>query len=236
MNFIRVFSSFREKAEPELFTGIIIEKGTIAGVGRGAGSMALRVRGAVCAQDAKPGDSVAVNGVCLTVTEISGDVMTMDVGEETFRRTSLSGLKNSSEVNLEPALKAGDRLGGHIVSGHVDAVGTISGVRRRTTEIEISVRFPKELAVYIAEKGSVAVDGISLTVGEVSGDIFVLHIIPHTLANATLSDCRVGDSVNLEVDVLARYVVNALGKDAGSGNGLVRKMMDFGYMKAADNA
>lgn len=219
-----------------MFTGIIVEKGTIAGIARGAGSMALKVRGPVSAGDAKPGDSVAVNGVCLTVTSVSGDVMTMDVGEETFRRTSLSGLGVSSEVNLEPALRAGDRLGGHIVTGHVDAVGSIAGVRALSSEVEISVRFPKELAVYIAEKGSVAVDGISLTVGELRGDAFVLHIIPHTLGNTTLADRRAGDRVNLEVDVLARYVVNALGRDAAGGSGLVRKMMDFGYMKAVDNA
>lgn len=218
-----------------MFTGIIVEKGSVAGITRGAGSMKLKIRGAVSAAGARPGDSVAVDGVCLTVTSVSGDAMTMDVGEETYRRTTLSRHGVSSAVNLEPALKMGDQLGGHIVSGHVDAVGSIASIKNKTTEVEIGVKFPAALAPYIAEKGSVAVDGVSLTVGEVKGDVFVLHIIPHTLDNTTLADRRPGDPVNIEVDVLARYVVNAIRSGSGGDSGLVRKMIEFGYMKDGTN-
>ena len=219
-----------------MFTGIIKEKGELKRIGRKGDSLELDVLGPHTAAEAEPGDSVAVNGVCLTVTRTDGRVMCVDVGEETYRRTAISGLKVSDTVNLEPALRVGDKMGGHIVSGHVDGIGRIASVTRRTTEIEIKIAFPQELAAYIAPKGSIAVDGISLTVGETSGPAFSLHIIPHTLENTTLETVSPGDRVNLEVDVLARYVVNAMNNGRTHEGGLVDKMVEFGYMKAADNA
>jgi len=211
--------------------------GVLAGIERRGESLLLKIRGPETAAGAVPGDSVAVDGVCLTVTGVEGDVMAVDVGEETYRRTTLSGRAVSEAVNLEPALRVGDRLGGHIVSGHVDATGRIASFTEKTTEIEIRVEFPRELAPFIAAKGSVSVDGISLTAGEVEGNIFSLHIIPHTLRNTTLKNRKAGDKVNLEADVLARYVVNALEKGAVAGEGnLMDKLVEFGYSKESGYA
>ncbi len=175
------------------------------------------------------GDSISVNGVCLTVTSINHDSVEMDVGEETFRRTSLSSLKVSDSVNIEPALKVGDPLGGHIVTGHVDATGKIISVKSDTTQTVYAIGFPPELRKYIAEKGSVAVDGISLTVGGVGNNSFEVYIIPHTLDRTTLATKITGDAVNLEVDVLARYVVNAMNVGTDSKSDLMRKLKEYGY-------
>ncbi|MDI9581634.1 MAG: riboflavin synthase [Thermobispora sp.] len=194
-----------------MFTGIVEELGEVVALERGGGASArLAVRGPVVTAGAAAGDSIAVNGVCLTVTGLSGDVFTADVMKETLDRSSLGALEPGSPVNLERAVPAGGRLGGHIVQGHVDGVGTVLS-REPGDNWEI-VRFslPPALSRYVVEKGSIAVDGVSLTVVEAAGDSFTVSLIPTTLELTTLGRKRLGDPVNLEVDVIAKYVERLL--------------------------
>ncbi|HOO55893.1 MAG TPA: riboflavin synthase [bacterium] len=213
-----------------MFTGIIREIGTIRGVKRKTGSLDLAVECPETAAISQTGDSIAVNGVCLTATSIQGKTVTMDVGEETFSRTTLSTVSAGTRVNIEPALRLGDSMGGHIVSGHVDAVGTIKSLSPQNTQWVYEISYPGELAKLIAAKGSIAVDGISLTVGKTGRNSFELYIIPHTLDETTLKNKKAGDRVNLEADVLARYVVNAIeGKKTGD-EGLKKILKDTGFI------
>jgi riboflavin synthase len=194
-----------------MFTGIVEELGEVVALERGGGASArLAVRGPVVTAGAAAGDSIAVNGVCLTVTGLSGDVFTADVMKETLDRSFLGALEPGSPVNLERAVPAGGRLGGHIVQGHVDGVGTVLS-REPGDNWEI-VRFslPPALSRYVVEKGSIAVDGVSLTVVEAAGDSFTVSLIPTTLELTTLGRKRPGDPVNLEVDVIAKYVERLL--------------------------
>jgi riboflavin synthase len=187
-----------------VFTGIIEELGTV--VGWTADRSGLVVRGEIVAADARHGDSIAVNGVCLTAVEVDDGVFTADVMKETFDRTSLAALAPGDPVNLERAATLATRLGGHLVQGHVDGVATI--VSRQPGEHWESVRFtlsPK-LERYVVEKGSITVDGVSLTVAAVGADFFEVGLIPTTLKLTTLGHKGVGDPVNLEVDVIAKYV------------------------------
>lgn len=202
-----------------MFTGIVEEVGTVLALDPGGPTPTgptptgqpqdarLRVRGPLVAADASPGDSIAVSGVCLTVVDLPGDgSFTVDVMPETLRRTALGALAVGGTVNLERALRADARLGGHIVQGHVDGVGTI---RRRTPGPrwdEVQIALDPALARFVAEKGSIAVSGVSLTVTEVGDDTFGVSLIPTTLAVTTLGALREGDPVNLEVDVLAKYL------------------------------
>ncbi|WP_214370421.1 riboflavin synthase [Pseudonocardia sp. H11422] len=192
-----------------MFTGIVEEVGEIIDVRRTDEVVALTVRGPTVTSDAAHGDSIAVNGVCLTVINSDGatdGTFTVELVPETLRRSSLSGIEPGSKVNLERALPAGGRLGGHIVQGHVDGVGTV--LSRTPGERSDEVRFglPPELARYVVEKGSIAVDGVSLTVAATDGESFTVALIPTTLADTTLGVRQAGDSVNLEVDVVAKYV------------------------------
>ena len=216
-----------------MFTGIIQEVGRIAGIRRKGESLRLTVACDTVLKDAAPGDSIAVNGVCLTADEFGAGVVCMDVGEETFRRTTLGSLKTGRRVNLEPALRLGQHLGGHIVSGHVDTVAAVKSVVRETTQIAMCIELPEALRPLVAEKGSIAVDGVSLTVGAVQTGCFFLYLIPHTVARTTLLDHKPGSLVNLEADVLARYVVNALNVAGQSGDkkNLADLIVQFGYGK-----
>ncbi|WP_310963316.1 riboflavin synthase [Nocardioides terrisoli] len=189
-----------------MFTGIIEELGTVDALEEQADAIRLTVRGPLVTTDAGLGDSIAVNGCCLTVAERSGETFTADVMRETLEKTSLGGLEPGSRVNLERAVTPATRLGGHIVQGHVDGTGT---VRRRTpsenwTVVEITM--PPGLDRYLVPKGSITVDGISLTVVETAADTFSVSLIPETLARTTLGHKEPGDVVNLEVDVIAKYV------------------------------
>lgn len=157
------------------------------------------------------GDSVAINGVCLTVTEFTDRRFTVLAGGETLRRTNLGGLRLKARVNLERALAVGDRLGGHLVSGHVDAVGDIVQWRDLGANIDITIRAPASALRYVVEKGSIAVDGISLTVNRVDAQTFAVALIPHTVSKTTLADKHVGQKVNLEVDIIGKYVEKLLG-------------------------
>ena len=195
-----------------MFTGIVEELGEVVRrVDTAPDSALLAVRGPLVTADARHGDSIAVNGVCLTVVDVTGDVFTADVMGETLRRSSLGTLRPGDPVNLERAATLGSRLGGHLVQGHVDGVGEIVG-RDPGRHWEV-VRFslPSELRRYVAVKGSIAVDGVSLTVVEVGDDWFSVGLIPTTLKLTTLGHKEVGAPVNLEVDVIAKYVERLTG-------------------------
>ncbi|HEV7899139.1 MAG TPA: riboflavin synthase [Planosporangium sp.] len=196
-----------------MFTGIVEELGAV--IGWNADHSRLVVRGEVVAADARHGDSIAVNGVCLTVVEVDGDVFTADVMKETFDRTSLAALVPGDPVNLERAATLATRLGGHLVQGHVDGVATIVG--RQPGEHWETVRFglPPKLERYVVEKGSITIDGISLTVAAVGADSFEVGLIPTTLKLTTLGCKDVGDPVNLEVDVIAKYVEKLVARRDG---------------------
>ncbi|MGZ5352037.1 MAG: riboflavin synthase [Actinomycetota bacterium] len=186
-----------------MFTGIVEERGVVRDVGPGRLAVGCRT----VASDADVGASIAVNGVCLTVVERSAEHLAFDLSEETLRRTSLARLDEGHPVNLERPLTLASRLGGHLVQGHVDGVGEVSAFERSEDGgAWLSVRVPAELRRYLVVKGSVSVDGISLTVAAADAETFSVALIPHTLDVTTLGSTRVGDPVNLEVDVIAKYV------------------------------
>ncbi|MEG1315621.1 MAG: riboflavin synthase [Anaerovoracaceae bacterium] len=189
-----------------MFTGIIEEIGTIKSMGRGAKSSVLTIGAKEIFDDIKLGDSIAVNGVCLTVTSFTQNTFCADVMHETLNRSSLGSLKNGSHVNLERAMMANGRFGGHIVSGHIDGVGKITDIHRDDNAIWYTISTTEKLLRYIIEKGSIAIDGISLTVATVSRQNFSVSIIPHTASNTILSEKKVGDVVNLENDVVGKYI------------------------------
>jgi riboflavin synthase len=196
-----------------MFTGIIEELGEMVGwTPTGADSGLIAIRGKTVVDDLKHGDSVSVNGVCLTAVEISADGFTADVMGETLRRSSLGELHPGDPVNLERAARLDSRLGGHLVQGHVDGVARIVG--REPAEQWTTVRFelPTAIRRYVVEKGSITVDGVSLTVLEAGDDTFAVGLIPTTLSLTTLGHKQVGDLVNLEVDVIAKYVERLLGE------------------------
>ncbi|MGH3462063.1 MAG: riboflavin synthase [Kribbellaceae bacterium] len=197
-----------------MFTGIVEELGTVEALDQLDGDAArLRIQGPTVTKDARHGDSIAVNGCCLTVVDVENDSFTADVMRETLRRTSLGALGNGSPVNLERAVAAHARLGGHIVQGHVDGTGRI--VRREPAEHwdVVTIEAPPEILRYVAEKGSIAVDGVSLTVVGVddASSTFTVSLIPTTLELTVLGHNQAGDTVNLEVDVIAKYVERLLG-------------------------
>lgn len=162
--------------------------------------------------DVKLGDSIATSGVCLTVVEMTAQSYSADVSAETIKYTGFANYKVGHRVNLEKAMRADSRFGGHIVSGHVDGVGTVERINKHSNYVEIWVKAPDELAKYIAHKGSITVDGVSLTVNDVDGSSFMLWLIPHTLLETVIGDYRVGTNVNLEVDIIARYLERLLMK------------------------
>lgn len=193
-----------------MFTGLVEETGQVRSVRRAGRSLHLTVGARTVLEGLRLGDSVAVNGVCLTVVRFDGDSFTVDVMPETFQRTSLGALTPGSLVNLERAMALGNRFGGHIMQGHVDGMGTIAALEQDEIAVRMTVAAPPELLRYVVPKGSIAIDGISLTVVDVSQDRFQVSLIPHTLAATNLRQRRVGDRVNLEADVLAKYVERLL--------------------------
>lgn len=194
-----------------MFTGIIEEAGTVARITGGAkGGKVITVRSGFDPTSIALGDSIAVNGVCLTVTKIDGATFTVDAGPETLDRTTTGRLVAGRRVNLERAMALGERMGGHIVQGHVDGVGSIRTIAPRDNAYDLLVESPQDLLELIAPRGSITIDGISLTVTRVEAGAFGVSIIPHTWKATTLGERRVGESVNLEVDVIARYVARLL--------------------------
>lgn len=207
-----------------MFTGIVEAMGSLASMTPHDGDMRLHIRtGELDLSDVALGDSIAVNGVCLTATELPGDGFCADVSNETLDNTTLGDLKPGHGVNLEKALTPASRLGGHLVSGHVDGVGEVVEVKPEARSWRIDIQAPDELARYLARKGSITVDGISLTVNAVSGARFSLNIVPHTREVTNMSDWQPGTRVNLEVDIIARYLERLLlgdkaaQPDAGDG-------------------
>ena len=193
-----------------MFTGIVEELGEVTGIDRSDTAAVLAVRAPTVTSDAQDGDSIAVNGVCLTVIDVDGVTFRADVMAETLTRSSLSALTPGDPVNLERALTIDTRLGGHLVQGHVDGTGRIVQPYAGEAWETVRISLPDGLARYVAEKGSIAVDGVSLTVVDVTDDDFAVGLIPTTLARTTLGRIRPGDPVNLEVDVLAKYVERLL--------------------------
>lgn len=195
-----------------MFTGIVEEIGTVEQIGRGRDSAVLTIHGKKVLEGTKIGDSIAVNGICLTVISLPGygDSFSADVMHETLNRSSLAGLTRGSHVNLERAMKADGRFDGHMVAGHVDGVGTIRRIRRDDTAVWYTVEAGGEILRYVVEKGSVAIDGISLTVAKVSETDFSVSVIPHTLKETILTEKKEGDAVNLETDMIGKYVEKLL--------------------------
>ncbi len=194
-----------------MFTGIIEAVGTVSALQPRGGDMRVTIRtGKLDLGDVKLGDSIAVNGICLTAVALPGDGFVADVSGETLARSAFIGLKVGSRVNLEKALTPTTRLGGHLVSGHVDGVGELLSLNNDGRSVRMRIEAPAELAKYIAEKGSITVDGVSLTVNGVDGKLFDLNIVPHTMQETTLVDFTVGRRINLEVDLIARYLERLL--------------------------
>ena len=229
-----------------MFTGIIESKGQIEAIVPTGDDMRLRVTtGKLDLSDVALGDSIAVNGVCLTAVELPGDGFWADVSGETLAHTTFRTLAVGTTVNLEKALTPTTRLGGHLVSGHVDGVGEIVSRSIAGRSEQFKIKAPDELAKYIAKKGSVCVEGISLTVNEVTGSVFELNIVPHTLEETTLQNLKSGSKVNLEVDLIARYLERLVlgdaaakaesgslaGSNAGSGKVNLEFLAQHGFIK-----
>jgi len=212
-----------------MFTGLIERIGTLKGVRRSAS-------GAVFEIDPGPafeislGDSVAVDGVCLTATSITSDSFSVDVSPESLSRSSLGDAGPGAALNLERALRLGDRLGGHLVAGHVDAMGKIAEKRASGAFTSYTFTAPPEVMMLVVEKGSVAIDGISLTVNDVGRDRFGIMVIPETLSRTTLADKKAGDAVNLETDMLGKYVARLMGKGHSDDDELMKKLMEEGFI------
>lgn len=219
-----------------MFTGIIEAVGEVAAMQPSGGDLRLRINtGKLDLADVGLGDSICTNGACLTVVELPGDGYWADVSVETLNFTTLGKLKPGSRVNLERALTPASRLGGHIVSGHVDGVGEIVSLHEDARSIRFVLRAPDELARYIAHKGSITVDGTSLTVNAVNGAEFDLNIIPQTMAETVFSEYQPGTRVNLEVDVIARYLERLMQGDsaayAGAGSLSMETLAENGFLK-----
>jgi len=190
----------------DMFTGIVEEIGRVHSVIKGAKSAKIMIKAIRVLEGTKLGDSISTNGVCLTVTEFTSNTFTVDVMAETMRRSNLHLLSNGDEVNLERALRVGDRLGGHIVSGHIDGMGKIINYENEDNAVWVTIEAPSDILRYIVQKGSIAIDGISLTVAYVDEAVFKVSIIPHTKEVTTLIKKKVGDIVNLECDLVGKYI------------------------------
>jgi riboflavin synthase len=202
---VRAKRNDQESKENVLFTGIVEEVGTLRSLRKGRESASLIIAAPVVAQGVKIGDSVAVSGVCLTVTSYTAESFSCDLSAETLQRSSFDDAAVGKAVNLERALQVGSRLGGHFVQGHVDGIGRLVASTPSGDGALITFSFPKEIERYLVYKGSIAVDGISLTIAALKSDTFTVAIIPHSLKTTTLGRLRTGDAVNLETDILAKY-------------------------------
>jgi len=210
-----------------LFTGLVMETGNVVSLMKKGSGARLSLDAAEVSRNAKLGDSIAINGTCLTVAEIKGRTLAFDLSDETLRSSNLGELKTRDRVNLEPALRPDDRLGGHFVTGHIDGTGVIRSKTREGEVYKIVIKTEPWIAEYLVEKGSVAVDGISLTVVDVMRDGFSLVIIPHTAKLTTIGFKGPGDRVNVEVDILGKYVARFLKREKGED--LMQTLMKKGY-------
>jgi len=219
-----------------MFTGIIQAIGSISAIEPRGGDARLRITtGKLDLSDVQLGDSIAVNGVCLTAVDLPGDGFWADVSGETLEKTTLANIQVKQRVNLEKALTPTTRLGGHLVSGHVDGIGEVISRKPAARSVQFSIRCPDALARYIAHKGSICVDGTSLTVNAVSGAVFELNIVPHTLQETIMDGYQQGTQVNLEVDLIARYLERLLLGDQAadpSAQGVSRELLEeHGFLK-----
>jgi riboflavin synthase len=214
-----------------MFTGIIAAVGRIDAVESNGGDLSLRVAMTTLdLNDVALGDSIAINGVCLTVVAMAADILSFDVSRESISRTSLGTVKKGSMVNLEKALAVGERLGGHFVSGHVDGLGKVISMKQSARSVQFRFEVPAGLERYIAEKGSICIDGTSLTVNAVKDNWFEVNIIPHTMQETIMSHYKVGTEVNLEVDLIARYLERLLPDN--DSKGLTRNTLQkHGFIK-----
>ncbi|MBN2329008.1 MAG: riboflavin synthase [Candidatus Omnitrophica bacterium] len=214
-----------------MFTGIIREVGRLIDVVHQGRAARLRIEAPLTCPESAPGDSICVNGVCLTATAIHAEQFSADVSSETLQRTTFAAARPGDALNIEPALRPTDRLGGHIVSGHVDGVGGVEAIEEEGDFWRVAIRFPKDLSPFIAEKGSLCVDGISLTVAATTGECASFAVVPFTLQQTNLRSKSAGDPVNLEIDILARYVERLLSAGLPShGSGLtVDTLRKYGF-------
>lgn len=210
-----------------MFTGLVEEIGRVESVVKSAKSAKIIIKAKTVLEGVKLGDSICTNGVCLTVTSFDSSRFTIDAVAETMRRSNLKNLSPGDEVNLERALMLGDRLGGHIVSGHIDGIGIIEDYQREDNAVWITVRTSFEVLRYIVQKGSIAIDGVSLTVAYVDDSAFKVSIIPHTKDMTTLLRKKIGDEVNLECDMIGKYIEKFLG---GKDQEPVKKDIDFNFL------
>lgn len=193
-----------------MFTGIVEEVGIIKGIKKGTDSAVLAIQAKTVLEDIHMGDSIAVNGVCLTVISFSGNEFSADVMHETLNRSALREARSGTAVNLERAMSANGRFGGHIVAGHVDGTGVVTAIEKDDNAVWFTLRAEPSILRYVVEKGSIAMDGISLTVAKVSDETFSVSLIPHTVANTALAKKSVGDTMNLETDVVGKYIEKLL--------------------------
>lgn len=214
-----------------MFTGIVEELGTVISLKRGSKAAILTIKADLIFEDLKLGDSVAVNGVCLTATKINGNIFQADVMNETFNRSSLGILKKGSVVNLERAMEANGRFGGHMVAGHVDDVGELLDIKQDDNAVWFTIKAPKNIMKYCVEKGSIALDGISLTIAKLSSDTLSVSMIPHTIQNTNFGYKKPGDLINLENDMVGKYIEKLLHfdtqeeNDKNKGNTLTIEML-----------
>lgn len=214
-----------------MFTGLVEEIGIVESVKKGPKSATITIKAKKVLEDTELGDSIATNGVCLTVTSFTSDGFGVDVMAETMRKSNLNNLSPGNKVNLERALRLGDRLGGHIVSGHIDGLGTVRDFRREDNAIWVSIAAPPDILKYIINKGSIAVDGISLTVAYLDDECFGVSIIPHTGDETTLLEKNIGDKVNLEVDMIGKYVEGLMSlKDDNKADNVSESDIDIEFL------
>ena len=209
-----------------MFTGIIEGKGKVLRIERRGEARRLTIEFPSHLTEVQLGDSISINGACLTIVEKGNQTSRLDLSEETIKKSVLSELKEGDTVNLERALRLNDRLGGHFVTGHIDGIGVITEKKKERDFVNLRVRVPENVSKYVVPKGSIAIDGISLTVNECRGTEILLTLIPYTLEKTTLMDKRVGDHVNLEADILGKYVEKLLNRRDGKSEGL-----DLSFLK-----
>lgn len=213
-----------------MFTGIIIEMGEVAALERKGGITHLSLKSKEIIKDAKIGDSVSVNGTCLTIAEIKDTAMRFDLSDETLKSTNLGSLKTGDRVNLEPSLRPDSKLGGHFVSGHIDDIGRIKSKTKMGDAFKIEIEAPEKILNFLVEKGSVAVDGISLTVVDILKNSFTIVIIPHTEQLTTIGFKGPGDTVNIEVDIIGKYVARFLNKNMDKDSRFTRTLLEKGFI------
>jgi riboflavin synthase len=212
-----------------MFTGLIEESGTIENISKFGDGLRFKIKAGKVLEDTKVDDSISINGVCLTVVEKSKNYFTVEAVEETLKKTTLGNLKVGEKINLERSIKLSDRLGGHLVQGHVDGIGKIVGRKKLKSSVILNIEIPSQLAKYMIDRGSIAIDGISLTIVKTENNLMTLSIIPHTLELTTLSWKKEGDTVNIEVDLIAKYVEKLLDGESKENKITIEWLKKRGY-------